>query len=175
MRNAPFHAFTFSVGGGDNVDTLFPKPCLRATDAWREAALGRGGGILQIKTSDAPEVPAPLFSLFRTPWARELPRAPWGWHMAPSLPKKKTASPFKSAPGVPELGREGISRGIASFPTRRRSPPYLSPPHLRHPLSWCSSRWVGSSAQSCASLRKRPSSRQMKYGASEPLETICFQ
>ena len=26
VRNAPFHAFTVSVGGGDNIDTLFPSP-----------------------------------------------------------------------------------------------------------------------------------------------------
>lgn len=58
-----------------------------------------------------------------------------------------------------------------------RSLPYLSPPHLRRPLSWRSRQQPlgGEQRPGSTNLRKRPSSRQMKYGAGEPLETICFQ
>lgn len=174
MRNAPFHAFTVSVRGGDNVDTLFPGAACELRTPGGEAALGREGH-LQIKTSDAPEVRGPLFPLFEDSPGRISLVRPGGWHMAPShLPKKKNRLPIQERTSSLSRGG-GVSGGITSLPKQMRSPPYLSPPHLRHPFSWRSSRWVGSRAQGSTSLRKRPSSRQMKYGAGEPLETICFQ
>lgn len=117
VRNAPFQAFTVSVGGEDNVDTLFPGAAheLR-TPGGRRPQAGRGN--LQIKTLDAPEVLGPLFLLFEdSPGQSSLVR-PGGWHMAPShLPKKKNQLPIQERMRSLRRGG-GATEGIASLPKR---------------------------------------------------------
>ncbi|CAI9177594.1 unnamed protein product [Rangifer tarandus platyrhynchus] len=102
----------------------------------------------------------------------ELPRAPWGAaYGALSPTQEKELARHSRAHEVPELGRGSLWG--KSFSPNANGEPCLSFPHPTSAiLSGCSSRWVGSSAQSRTSLRKRPSSRQMKYGAAEELRSV---
>lgn len=93
MRNVPFHAFTVSVGRGDNVDTLFPGALRQLRTPGGEAAVGREGD-LEIKTSGAPEVLDPLLPLFQDSLGRSSLVRPGRWHMVPShLSKEKNQPP----------------------------------------------------------------------------------
>lgn len=126
MRNAPFHAFTVSVRGGDNVDTLFPGAACELRTPGGEAALGTEGH-LQIKTSDAPEVRGPLFPLFEDSPGPELPRAPWGVaYGALSPTQEKEPATHSGAHELPESGRGSLWGN--SFSPKANEEPSLSLP-----------------------------------------------
>lgn len=135
---------------------------------------GAGSGNKDLRHSWGPGPSPPFVGELPGP---ELPCAPLGVaYGALSPTQEREPATHSRAHEVPEPG-EGESLRERLFPKVNEEPALSLPtPPAPCPQLAQQAAAVGwGAAASSTSLRKRPSSRQMKYGAGEPLETICFQ